>query len=174
MKHLSASALSALAALACLGASNCKTVETTRIHAVQGRVANVIKTPSTDERIIVEYSSDSFATLLGRITLNNEQGLLSRAFRIDLPNGPSGLPDRLQLRAFADENGNETYDAGEAYGRFDRTDDGNAPFVTIDLIVSETVKADGATFNLFSPTPDRLDNNLVHGVDISLDALEGP
>jgi hypothetical protein len=75
--------------------------------------------------LVVQYSTDSFVSVAKSTIKTNEQGLVAFPYGMCVPENTD-----VQVRAFQDLNLNGTIDSGDAQGRHDGTDTGNAAFVS--------------------------------------------
>lgn len=120
-KNQIALAVFLLSSTGCGNLINCLTLG----DNARGRVtfaANVEVRQDVD--IVVEWSTNSFTSVGGRIKERNLQGLLSIPYSMCVDSGVT-----YQVRAYQDYNQNSGLDAGEPSGRMDGTSDGNAAFI---------------------------------------------
>lgn len=98
-------------------------------HVIFGNGVTLI--PGSD--IIIQWSTDSFATVTNvGVTTNNAQGFVAVPFSFCIDTGKS-----FQLRAFQADDKTMTYHSGEATGRYDGTDTGNAAYITTNLFQNQ-------------------------------------
>lgn len=103
--------------------------------------------------IVIEWSKDSFATVGGRGYISNNHGLLTFRYSVCVDND---VP--VAVRAYQDENEDRVQSTGEASGRYDGTDTGDAAYLTKTVPGGVTAgqtsrweKVDGADINLDVP-----------------------
>ena len=174
---LSSNSIWALLATGLL-ASACGKGTPDKVYAnyLTGRV-NVAGTVSVQSGapILIEYSTDGFATVSGTLRLNNDQGLLTLPYRIEFKSYDG---DYVQLRAYQDSNKNGIWDPGEASGRYDNTTAGNSVLLSIHRVVDYKCATgsydpaagtcSGSGTNVGSAT-----DNYIFGANIALDSTTG-
>lgn len=103
---------------------------------------------------IVETSTDGFATSGDSGTSeHNLHGFISFDYSLCAPNDAD-----FSVRAYQDENGNGTWDPGEANGRDDGTSDGHGAYRTYRLAAPIETEDDAGVWNV------------QRGVDITMDS----
>ncbi len=115
--------------------SGCGTASRQNVYAqyILGRVNFTDRVPpQSGVSVVIEYSSNNFTTIQGSTSVSNSVGLLTVPYNLGFA---TGTADYVQFRAFADTNGNGTWDAGEGTGRFDNTDTGNSTLVSLTRVV---------------------------------------
>jgi len=85
-----------------------------------------------DSTLVIEWSSESFATIDDSKTLQNIHGLVTVPYSACLE-----LDSDYQVRVFQDTNGNGTLDTGETYGLYDGTSNGTGTATVVNLPSSE-------------------------------------
>ena len=141
--------LSALLGLtACGNSLNCTILgDNIAGHILYGSAVDVEK----DSDLVIEWSSDSFATIVDSKSVQNIHGLVAVPYSACLD-----LDTDYQVRAFQDANGNGSLDTGETVGLYDGTSDGNGTATTVNLPSSE----------------NNVNWQVEDGADITIDATE--
>ncbi len=123
---------------------------------VRGRINFAPSVPIESRApLVVEWSTDSFATAGISSSKNNEHDLLTVPYTLCVDNNKN-----IQFRAYQDRNGNRQPDAGETAGRYDGTPDGNAGFIT------KNVPSVGSASSSTASTWEKISS-----IDITLDGI---
>ena len=139
--------------------------------------------------IIIRYSSDNFATILGSTSIYNDQGLLTMPYRLDFN---SNAGDFVQIQAFQDISFTGIWVYGAGSGRYDKTATGNAAYLSLNRVVGVTCSSDqsSSTSNCMNSAntfggfltevvtlglaqPDGSKTHYLSGADITLDSNTG-
>jgi hypothetical protein len=82
--------------------------------------------------IVLQYSTDSFATVTNTGTVvNNAEGFVAVPYQFPVRYPCNTTAPTIQIRAFQSQSRTDVFVAGDVNGRFDGTDNGNATLFTI-------------------------------------------
>ncbi len=148
-------ALVPLLLLGCGSSFNCAIFgDNIRGHVMLGPLAPT----SSSRKMVVEVSSDGFATVSNIATVDNFQSFVVVPYTVCGDTGKT-----LSVRAFVDQASNGTYVSGAPSGRYDGTSDGNAAYKTLNFPAASTSSKDSSSS----------DWKKDYNIDIAIDTVGG-